>query len=50
MLSTGFPYFICGQKFLSKSGSKLIQIISPIEWEKLGTVVWDPADRMDSGD
>jgi len=35
--------------FLSKSGSKLIQIVSLLEWEKLGTVVWDPADRMGSG-
>jgi len=34
---------------LSKGGSKLIQIVSLIEWEKLGTVVWDPADRMGSG-
>jgi len=34
---------------LPKSGSKLIKIVSPLEWEKLGTVVWDPADRMGSG-
>jgi hypothetical protein len=34
---------------LSKNGSKLIQIISRLEWEKLGTVVWDAAGRMGSG-
>ena len=28
---------------LSKSGSKLIQIVSLLEWENLGTVVWDPS-------
>jgi hypothetical protein len=27
---------------------KVIQTVSPIEWEKLGTVVWDPADWMGS--
>ena len=53
LLSVWFPLdFLTSsvvRNLLSKSGSNLIQITSPIEWEKLGTIVWVPANRMGSG-